>query len=273
MPVITYWLHGKTSWETQRQWLSIWMHWRFLFFLLVIYESTVALYYLRERESGTNGKNSGAETVGDNTKDEQRRAKKEVMVIYGRRAVQISIRSAITNRWSLAMTLGWSLGWAWAVITPADGCCQQCKTNRSRWHPNTAVNSHPLWVPAYPTPLFLSVFLIDDLSCVWFSLCVCLLFVCLRLRLSPFKCTLSKSYPSPGMGSGPPLPPLSSFLSEVLILKIAIFFFLFPFLTVHDTRGQVPSTSTSLLQHCYNYQLPQQLLTSIYAHSLPVQVR
>lgn len=38
------------------------------------------------------------------------REKGGVMVIYRRHVAQISIRSAITNHRSLAVTLGWSLG-------------------------------------------------------------------------------------------------------------------------------------------------------------------
>lgn len=45
-------------------------------------------------------------------KRENERDRREggVMVIYGRHATQISIRSVITNRWSLAVTIRWSLG-------------------------------------------------------------------------------------------------------------------------------------------------------------------
>ena len=42
------------------------------------------------------------ETEGENARG--------VMVIYGRCATQISIRSVITNRWSMAVTLRGSLG-------------------------------------------------------------------------------------------------------------------------------------------------------------------
>lgn len=46
----------------------------------------------------------------ENERD-RRRGEGGVMVIYGRHATQISIRSVITNRWSLAVTIRWSLGW------------------------------------------------------------------------------------------------------------------------------------------------------------------
>lgn len=45
----------------------------------------------------------------ENERDE-RRGKGGVMVIYGCHAAQISIRRAITNGWSLEVTLGWSRG-------------------------------------------------------------------------------------------------------------------------------------------------------------------
>lgn len=92
----------------------------------------------------------------------------------------------------------------WAVINPADCCCQQCNTNLSRWHLNATVNSRPWQVPPCSTPFFLclSVLLSESLSCVKFSHClyVCLhllqyCYFCLRLYglacLSPFKCTPS----------------------------------------------------------------------------------